>query len=605
VVSVLERSDALGGLSSLEDHQEFWEKITERRAWMESERLKPARTRLWDGDYNLRGEVAGERAGDFEEVENDTGTASLQLPLNHYLAVWVMDHKGRAKRNVHVTFDKQGARWSGRMDNYRVVRDKDGDCYLEITFKHDFEEVKHIYCWANPFLRAEFQFPKLWIAFGPAKFSLLLTLFVNIMRLETSLWTLPDNPFDISEWMGPSFNPARWRQIVKPFPFIGDNTPITVVFSRFQSFFDVAKKTLEDCQLTLTCRRYLAGEDEHPFADLAGELSPLEKLAERIPLRHGCLVWDILDNAEWNTETAFGGSWFTGLRRAVQNVTSDGSREGVDVITGDPTFPGEYYAPWWKGSHPKAPWVVYEDGEYTGIVSSEFQYFEATDTSFLTGGTSMPGVNEAMSAAINIGGDFLTSFINSQLAVLSSVPGAAIDLPPLGGMMDAVAKIAYENVAQAFMEIPTLRAAGLSLPLAGLEDIITGLGDFHYYEGWAEGADRAFTISAALALRAKQWQTRAHSTHKITVSDAAPYYVGVAPYGHLWVGSRVATSVKDYPAPDTLFVERVKKVKYSWGKDGPKGWEMEIGYQEPKDPVLKAFELIRNINGMFSQLGIF
>ena len=36
------------------------------------------------------------------------------------------------------------------------------------------------------------------------------------------------------------------------------------------------------------------------------------------------------------------------------------------------------------GTNPRAPLVVYVDGPLTGITDSEFQYFEATDTSFIT-----------------------------------------------------------------------------------------------------------------------------------------------------------------------------------------------------------------------------
>ena len=59
-----------------------------------------------------------------------------------------------------------------------------------------------------------------------------------------------------------------------------------------------------------------------------------------------------------------------------------------------------------------------------------------------------------------------------------------------------------------------------------------------------------------------------------------------------------------YPTPDTLFVERVKKIKYQWDKDGPKGWELEIGYKEPEDPGLKALDLIRTVNGALGTIGL-
>jgi hypothetical protein len=431
-----------------------------------------------------------------------------------------------------------------------------------------------------------------------------MTLFVNLLRLETSLWTLPDNPLDPLEWFPLSLDISRWRNLVKPFPFLGDNSNTTIVFSRFKTWHDVAAKTLQDAQLTVVPRRYLDG-DPHPFGDLQGEMNIdfVENLFEYIPIRHGCVIWDIVDNSGWGTETAFGGSLLTGLRRAVVNIASDGMTEGVDVFYGDPTYPGEYYMPGWTGTSPHAPHVVFEEGPYTGIESSEFQYFEATDTSFLTGGHSMPGVNEGISAGVNMAGDFVTSLINSALAP-SGAFGGAIDLPPLGGVMDAVAKILYEDTFLAFMQSPTLRALAATSPLSGLEDKPTGLGDFHYYEGWADGADRAYTLSALMAMRAKAWATRAHTSHTIKVADAAPYQFGENGQGHFGLGSRVGTTVLGYPVPHTIFVERLSKAKQSWTKDGPKGWELTIGYREPQDPALKALDWIREINSGLGSLGV-
>lgn len=591
-------------MSQLSEHQRLWDDVLTRRKSLEAFRLAPPQIRLWDGDYNLRGEVAGWRDIDFEFVENDTGIAVLQLSLSHYLARWVMNFRGRAKRNVHITIDKQGARWSGCMDHYTVKKTTNQDAYLEITFQHDYEQAKHILCWANPFLLPELQFPKLWVIFGPAKWCLLITLFVNIFRLETSIWTLPDNPLDITEWFPFSLNMGVWRNIVKPFNILSDDSNLTVVSSRFKPWHDVAKPTLQDAQLTVTCRRYLPG-DTHPWVNYADELGLsfpllddlLSYLHLNFPIRNGCLVWDIVDNSGWTSATVFGGSLITGFLRSVVNILDDGYTENVDVFTGDPTYPGEYGDPFFLGTLPSAPWVVFEDGPLTGIETSEFTYFEATDTSFVTGGHSMPGVNEAISAGINAAGDFLTALINQVMPAL-------ISLPPLGGLMDALAQILYKDTFLAFMEVPTLRAAGLSLPIAGLEDITTSLGDFHLFEGWGDGADRAFTLSAMMAIRAKMWATRAHISHKIKVADAAPYLVGEQGYGNFWLGDRVGTTFAEYPIPFTVFVERVSKLKYGWGKDGSRGWQIEVGYRQPEDPALKALNMIRDINSGLSTLGI-
>lgn len=589
----------MSGLSTTQQHAALWQVVKQRQADRELERLRPPKVELRDGDYVLRGQVAGELMLEFEFIENETGTATLQLPLDHYLAQWVMDHRGRAKRNVHIVIEKQGARWSGCMDHYRVVKEKGGVVYLEILFLHDFEQTKHIRVWCNPFLRPEVQFPKIWIIFGPAKFCILTTLFVNLLRLETSLWTLPDNPLDLTEWMGPSFFPGFWRNIVKPYPLLADNSPITMVFSRFGTFYDTVRQHLDDHQLTLTCRRYLPDRDPHPFNELKGlwGIDPVEDLLSLVPLREGCLVWDVEDNSGWGGETAFGGSWLTGFVRALVTLAGDGQVEGVDVFTGDYTYPSEYYTPWFLGTSPQAPWVVFEEGPLTGIQSSEFSYYEATDTSFLAGGASAPGINELISAAINIGGDLLTSAINSSISGL-------VDLPPLGGLFDAVLEPLYSDVFGAFMEIPTLRAAGLSLPISGLEDIITGLGDFHYYENMAEGSMKAFTLSAFAAVAAEMHNTRIRTAHTLKISDAAPYVFGERGYGHCWLGHRVGTSVLGYPVEHQLFVERIKKIKYKIDKDGPSGWEVEIGYREPKNPALSILEEIKRFNSAMGQAGI-
>ena len=118
------------------------------------------------------------------------------------------------------------------------------------------------------------------------------------------------------------------------------------------------------------------------------------------------------------------------------------------------------------------------------------------------------------------------------------------------------------------------------------------------------GADRAFTVSALAAARMKFWETRARTAHTIKVADAAPYYLGDNGQGDFWLGDRVATTVFGYPEPYTLFVERVNKISYKWDKDGPSGWTLEIGKREPKDPALKLFEYVRDINSAISQLGV-
>lgn len=383
-----------------------------------------------------------------------------------------------------------------------------------------------------------------------------MTLLVNLMRIEKSWWMLPDDPTSAYG------DVSTWRNVVKPFDFSKDTSSLALIWSRFKSFHDTAKKTLADAQLTVEVRRYIKGEDPPPWPG-----------AE---LRHGCCVWEIVDKSGWQTQTSFTGNLLTGLERSYVSISNDGYTEGINVITGDPTFPEEYYTPGWQGTRPSAPWVVYEEGKYTGIETSKFQYFEATATHVMVGGRSMPGINEAISVAVNTIGDLIA---------------AAVFIPPAGGALDAILRPLYSDVILAFMKWGDLNRA-------------RDLGAFHLYETWADGSDKAFTLSAIIALRAKLWETRAHTAHKIQVSDAAPYYIGAEGYGHVWLGDRVATAPLGWPVEHQLFVERVTEIGYEWDEDGPKGWTMTIGYQEPEDPVVKLFKEIQNAASALEALGI-
>ncbi len=594
-------------LATLDDHLRLRDHVQRVRDEREQMRLTPPTIRLWDGDYNYRGTVAGERKGEYEFVENDAGTATIELPIDHHLAQWVIQFKGRAKRNVHVTFDKQpgNVRWSGRMEYYRVVQDQYGDRFLEIVFIHDFEQLRHILVFCNPWFRADVvQFPKVWVIAGPLKFCLLTTLFVNQFRLESSWFTMPDNPTDPTEWMGPSFNVKHWRNVIKPFTFLSDNTPLDIVYSRFQTFFDVAQKALNTAQLTMVCRRYLKDEDEHPFSDLKGTLNiPIaEKMLSFINLRHGCLVWDVEDNSGFEHETVFGGSVLTGMVRTIVNIGSDGTTENINLYRGEPTYPQEYWRPGWEGTRAKAPWVVFRESPLSGIKSSEFKYVEAKSTSYIAGGESCPGLNELASSAVNAGGDILSAVINSALEAASGAPVGAIpvEMPSLGGIIDAVAKLLYFNSAMAFNEVPTTRSAPSRTPLAGLEDKLTSLGDFHLYEKRAGGPMKAFTASSSMAIRAEMWKERAHVEIDVQICDAAPYHFGA----HYNIGDRIGVTVFGYPDPDTIFVERVKSAKYSWGEDGPGMWEIKLGFAEQNDPMMKLYDRIRDITQIGNEVGI-
>lgn len=542
-------------VSTIDFDAEF-EAITSRLKSDLDKRTRQPVVKLYDGNYVLRGRATQIISASFQEVDCETGVGKLELPEDYYLAKWAVNHDDRSVKNIHITVEKDGVRWSGRMDHYEIEKNAEGRTIVRLLFMHDYEEFKHILVWANPFLPAEVQFPRLWLVFGQAKWALKLTLFVNILRLEASLWMLPDDPLDISEWF--DLDQRNWSMVVAPTQ-TPDNSPFCVVHSRFKAFHEVHRKISADAQLTPTFRRFLDGDDE-PW--------------EGADLRNGCLIIDFEDKSGWNTETSFGGNIFTGLVRSVLSIASDGLTEGIDIID-DPAFPDEYHQPGWKGTLPQAPGIVYRENEHTGIQTSLFVGTPAKDVQVVTGGHSMPGVNELISAAIQMAGDLIA---------------AIIGVPPIGGTVDAILKPLYTDVFLAFMAWKSPARA-------------QALGEFHYHEVWADGADRAYTLSALIALRTALWVTRETFTHKLTVADGSPWLVGQRGFGHFYVGDRIGSTVKGTPK-GKIYVDRVSDITLSWDRTKGPTWDITIGQREQEDPVIKAYELIQEIFGITRDLGV-
>lgn len=361
------------------DFDQVFGEITDRLKADSKRRLHTPLMRIWDGDWVYRGEVHREITASFQVLNNETGIGQIEMPASYYLSKWMTDVDGRAgHKNIFITVDYNGTRWSGMLDELEQYKDADGQRNVRATFKHDYEHLKHIIVYSNPFFPPEFQFPRLWIMFGRAKWALKLTLMLQIMRLESSLWALPDDPMNLANWF--NFNQSTWSQVVAPLSFGDDDSQFAIVHSRFKMMHDVSKRIVADAQLTWEPRRYLDGDDPPwPGANL----------------RHGCLVWDLVDHSGWDKETSFGGSLFSGLIRAFTTIGSDGMTQGIDVID-DPTFPPEYSTPGHVGNNPRAPGIILRDGERTGVQSSSFKWKPATDVGVVTGGHSMPGVVGAL-----------------------------------------------------------------------------------------------------------------------------------------------------------------------------------------------------------------
>lgn len=493
----------------------------------------PTQIRLWDGNWKLLDEIEGEYEHDFEFVNNDAGSGTLTLPIDHPSAELVVNTREWPTKSLYVTFDRDGARWSGRVTTFKVVTNAREDRKVELYLTHDYIKLKELLVWANPFLPAEVQFPKAWMLYGPARWAVTTTLFVNLLRKNNSLWMVPDDPLDLGQWF--DLDMSEWNIAVKPVKMLDDNSLTSVISSRFKTFHDCVLPVLEDAQLTIDCRRYLEG-DPDPI--------PGKKL------RHGCLVVDVQDKSGWNKQTSFFGNTKNGLIRQIRRIGSDGLTEGLDTVPRVEN-PAEYSDSSFKGTMPEAPWVVLEHGEETGVEATEFEYTPPGASQFVTGGSSMPGVNEALKASMIGLGGLLGSLVGFQ--------------SQMGSVAEAILEPLYSDVFAAFMAHKQ-------------HDRIKEQGWDYPYEYWVDGSDKAYTLSALSALRKAKYETRERFACSVTMNNGAPYWVGPRGHGDFFVGDRVAVHALGM-AEDELFVEQVESVRYSSSPD-ERDWEITVGKPE-------------------------
>ncbi|MGW4240902.1 Gp37-like protein [Nocardia sp. NPDC004722] len=521
-------------------------------------RLAPPLVRLWDGDYNLRGKVTRILSASITEVNNDTGMAHLELPMDYWLAEWVVNVDGRDTSNIHLTVDKDGIRWSGRMESFSVRAADDGTRSLVMAFKHDYEELKHIVCYPNPFLPPEFQFPRWFFLFGPSRWALKLLAFFNIWRLQTRAWTfLPDDPLDPATYG--HFDQSQWTMVVKPDPIGLDTSMPALVIARMKTVHDASKKIVADAQLTWTFRRYLPG-DPPPWPGAN--------------LKFGCLVIDLEDKSSAYKSTSFFGDLFGGLIHGVLGIDKDGLDKGIDIVA-DPNIPPEYYDPEWRGTLAQAPWVIYRDSPHTGIQTADFTFRPATDVGVIAGGHSAPGVNEVIGAAIQTVGDLIA---------------AAVVIPPVGGALDRLLAPLYTDVIAAFGKWRFQSRA-------------RKLGYHYYHEKFQEGADRAYSLGWLLAMRSGQWSTRETTSHELVVADGAPFLIGAPGYGHFYLGDRIGSTIRGMP-PGRVFVDRVSQIELAWDRERAPSWKITVGQREIQDPAVKAWEQLREIISLIQDLGV-
>lgn len=484
----------------------------------------------------------------FPFKKNVSGQGSIELRTDHYISQWVRQVAvdPTLKKNIVITVDFYGGqlRWSGLLHHQAVKVNEQGIRYHELTFNDDMQFLQFLLAPPNPILPIDiFQFPRVFPLIGPAKWAISVMILLNLIRVEGNLWQIPDDPFDLTQWV--SWLPSQWNTwqvhvTANPLP-LDDSSLWVLLASRMNPMDAVIAESLDDAQLTLRYRRY--------FTDL-GETAPSGILFVNT-IANGALVFSLTDDSGYYsplTGTFLAGTIADGFVRSVATYVGGFVEDTANTIADNQSlYPDPYFGPGFLGTLSAAPWLVIRDNSWTLIQTSELTWSPATAVSVVVGGDN-PAADAIAKAIIETTGNLIGYFLLGGFSSAGTI-AAEVIMPFIIGTI--AAWLQWKNSTRA-----------------------NDLGWVHLWELYQTGAENnAWSLSALAALRGGFLASRSETSHTLSLRGTRWILPGL----HFSIGSRVGSTVKEYPT--YIFVNQVEEMNPSWDhtQNTPLDFEIKIG----------------------------
>ncbi|WP_367582383.1 hypothetical protein [Tsukamurella tyrosinosolvens] len=549
----------------------------------------PPFIRLWqngpgeDEGLILVGIVRDSIKGQFQTLKNKPGSGTLLLRADHWMSQKVIKLPTRArygeKQNLVVTVETMGGvnRWSGLMHHWKVTKDKEGIYLLEITFIDDLQYLDFLLGPPNPALPIPiFQFPRVLPLFGPSKFVISLLMLMNVARVESGIWQLPDDPFSLTSWVS-GFDISTWQCYVKCDGFFTDSSLWTILATRMNKISSVIADALEDSQQVLKYRRILTADGETP-ADYG--------LSYVSHCNNGALVLEVADESGFYEAdgTPTGGGIAGGFWRSITTFLDGFVETEETFIDDDETiYPNQYYEagwftslPFWSSwTVPKSPWVVVRDSPWSAIETAELTHAPASAVKAIVGGQN-PYVDQAIELAIQATGDMLGYFLLGGFSSAGDI-AATVIMPFLRGTV--FAWLEWKNFGRT-----------------------QSLGWAHLWEVYQDGAENnAWSLSAIAALRSGFLSTKAQTSHQFKViGGTGAFYPGLSAS----IGQRIGSTL-EY-VYDYIFISQMEEMTLAWDitSSTDHEWSIAVGNNKAAEPIsLRQTRLVMKALDTISAIG--
>jgi hypothetical protein len=572
--------------------------------------------RLADSNLNVMQEIRGELSCSFEELWADTGKAVVKVHYDNWLTDYMI-HQTKGVTDLHLIIDpiptqpNWRTRWGGKITEIHVRKTERGEHEIELTALSFFEHAKRLLVAANPIFPPEIQLPRMWVLPGPTRTVIALTMFINLARLFMPGWSGIASGLNPAGWLNPlspdavlNVLPTEWPIQVAFVDPVLDQSRWTAIGAAWTPWYDAFKDLLTDAGCMMRCYTYLTTDEDSPNTELADILTLAPDLLSSIlgvnlgqvdqgiqklvaPLRN-CCVFGLIDVSGVTGPT---GTAIDGLLNTVAvtlddlitpvtiNLATGETFDSGQVLNGEPIQDASgidhtYLIESLIDVAPAPPKIIWWDGYFNGMISTDLAWHKGTVKTIMTGSKSPSIVNEAQTFAIRYGLSQLQTVITAGL-------GINIGSAPVGAGLD--------NLYQGQLDNTLLAWERFTDPIRALF-----AGDVAWQEHFEKGSGTAYTLAGILTLRSGDWKTRDWASFRATANDGNPWIANI----DYQLGERVG-----FENDGIIYVDNVTSLKreYDWTK--PVKVSMMIGQDTNKnDPLNAAFKTMSAIYSLVGEL---
>lgn len=416
------------------------------------------------------------------------------------------------KTVVPTTIRTDNYKWTGRVDS--CSKDTvDGITTYTMQLVDDKSWYDHILIFPTWFSPVEFQPIKNSVHIGPAVTSIKALISEQGLRLNSGLWNIVNNIVNPAAVFADLVMKFEFAEdlldgngvevdvpfVVVPTNPLTDTSKWTALTARMDTISACVEQALKDNGLELKAWMWEPG-DEQPAPDW-------------FILTRPTIVFDVVDktNVQHITGTALDGLIGTAVELSdtlfgeiVFAIT--GSNVSDQYLT-DATNPYGGILSQWLGLNSKPPWVIYEDGPYSGIKESHITAHHPLAWQIVGGGKSPEWVNKGIDLIL----EALLGAVIAAAAAASGGAAAAISAIP-NTLLDGV----FDDMILAFQLITNFARK-------------RSLGKFGWPEFFTQTGGTAWTLNELVALEAAMWDSRGYFSFQMVTRDGSPYTFGDGP----------------------------------------------------------------------------